>query len=212
MQRNNYIFTVTDVLAEIFNLISKLIRKSTFNSCREVQNYLVVSRTAPFLFYCFTNFKSVVNFCSWKAFRWIFQLNFCSFTHRKAVFNTADTVNCNLLDFFLWFIEGILSLSRACWVVKVENCLFAALKAFKSTLNKFFPGLTQNLESYIFRHVIFFDKATHKIKFSIAGTWEAYFNLLKTNFYKKVKKFKFLFNAHRINKGLISVAKINRTP
>ena len=101
VQRNNYVFPLRNVLAEIFNLVRKLIRHCALNSCRQIQNYFVCCRTAPFLFYSFTNFKSVINFSCRKRFRRIFKANFSSFAHGKAVLYTADAFNSNLLDFVL---------------------------------------------------------------------------------------------------------------
>ena len=94
----------------------------------------------------------------------------------------------------------------------MENCFFATFQRFKSTLDQLFTCLTQNLQGHIFGNVIFFYQTTHKIKFRIAGRRETNFNLLKSNLYKKIKKFKFLLNTHRINKRLITITKIYRTP
>ena len=94
----------------------------------------------------------------------------------------------------------------------MENSFFTAFKRFKSAFNQMFTCLTQNLESNIFRHVIFFNKAAHEIEFSIAGTRKSNFNFFKTDFYKEIKKFQLLFNTHRIDESLISISQINRTP
>ena len=75
-----------------------------------------------------------------------------------------------------------------------------------------FARLTQNLKRYVFRNVIFFYKAAHKIEFCVGGTRKTYFYFLETDFYKQVKEFEFLLYAHRIYKRLISVAKVYGTP
>ena len=75
-----------------------------------------------------------------------------------------------------------------------------------------FSRLSQYLDSYILWNQILFDQCTQEFILCFRSSRKTYFDLFKTNFYKKFKKFNFLLQTHRDYQCLIAVTKIHGAP
>ena len=69
-----------------------------------------------------------------------------------------------------------------------------------------------NLYGDILRNQFLLDQCADKLKFCFGCCRKTDFNLLKSQFAKKLKKIQLFFQTHRDNQRLISVPKVNAAP
>ena len=94
----------------------------------------------------------------------------------------------------------------------MNNCVRSTVNGFKCFLYNVFSCLSKNLNRNIIRNKFSVNKCSKKLILCLRCSRKTYFNFLKSDFYKHLKKFNFLLKTHRLNKCLISITKINAAP
>ena len=83
---------------------------------------------------------------------------------------------------------------------------------FVGSLNEFVASLGQHLNRDVFWNVTVFDKKSHEVEVGLACRRKANLNFFVTHLDQQLKHFELALWAHRIDKRLVAVAKVNRAP
>ena len=94
----------------------------------------------------------------------------------------------------------------------MNYCVLTALKRRKSLSDNMLSRLCKNLNGYVVGNHIVFNKCAEEGIFCIGCRRESNLDFFKTNLYEKLEKFELFFKAHRDNKRLVAVTKVNRAP
>ena len=90
--------------------------------------------------------------------------------------------------------------------------VFSAFNRFESPINQMRTRLSKDLDDNIIWDEIFLNNFPNEIKIGLTCAGESHFDLFVTHLDKQLEHRKFPRWIHGINKRLISIAKIHRTP
>ena len=109
-------------------------------------------------------------------------------------------------------MEYYITLQCRSRIVNVHDRTFDSRQGFKCLLNQMLTALCQNLNRHIIRNQISLNQLPQKIIFNLGSTRKSNLDFLKSQFYKQVKEFNFLFYHHWLDQSLVTVSQIHTTP
>ena len=118
----------------------------------------------------------------------------------------------NFNDLFLRFAEYLLALNRGCGIIKVNDCLPAALQSLIGFFNDMLTGLRQHLNCNVIRNQILFNQRAAEIILRFRCRRKADLDFLEADSHQFPEKLQFFAKAHRGNKCLIAVTQIDAAP
>ena len=136
-----------------FNLICIYVWCVHLDSCRKVEDNLVLRCRLPDILNSSTNIQCKFYFCTGKALRGILQLDisvkFCS-----TLFYHFCSINGNLFNCFFIFMKNHITLKYRSRIVNMNNYILDSLNCLKRTVDQMLSALCQNLNLYIVRNHI----------------------------------------------------------
>src|SRR5437762_1887196 len=166
---------------EPFDLISMYVRCGNLNGLRQVQDDLPIMRGLPDINNRLTDLQRKIDFGEGEAFRRVFKSDMCTSKCWDQIFNQTCATRCDLDDLRLLHTKDYPALLWRCGVIHMHNGSFYTLYRLKCTLDQLVTCLYKDLDSYIIGYMLFFYKATYKIKLVLGGRRETNFDLLKAN-------------------------------
>ena len=193
------------------NLIRIYIRCIRFHRRRQVNDHGILFRRPPFLLYGCTDLERIIQLCTGKAFRRIFQYDPAR-EFGSMPFHHLRSFHRNLCDLLPLHMEDHIPLQCGSRIVNMHNRLFTSLDRLKCPLHQFLPALGQYLYDHIVRNHLTVDQLPQKIKFYLAGRRKSNLYLLESQLDQIIKEFYLLRYDHRVDQRLITVAQIHAAP
>ena len=113
MQAQSHCFTIFQILADIFYLGCKYMRHCNLYCGRNIDNNLILRLRLPYIKNCIAHLYGIVYFCSGEALRAVLkrEITLC---FRCQFIQKLRSINRNLLNLFLTFLEYLLTLCYGC--------------------------------------------------------------------------------------------------
>ena len=128
------------------------------------------------------------------------------------VFAQRCSLHCNVDDALLVETKNDTALQWVSGVIEVHNGALCTLQTFVCALQQIFTALHQHLNGDIIGNEILLNQQANKIKIWLRSRRETNFNFLEAHFHECVEHAQFALGVHWVDKGLIAIAKIDRTP
>ena len=119
----------------------------------------------------------------------------------------GDRLNARAIQF-----EHLLALHRRGGVVHVHDGARRALKGIEGARDEFRPRLGQHLNAHVGRDEVVLDQVAQKIEVVARRRGKAHFDFLKTELHQQAPQAQLLRGVHRLDQGLIAIAKIDAAP
>ena len=206
---------VFEVVAHILDLVRVDVGHRQLNGDREIDDGLVVGRRLPDVQNSVADFECIVRLGSGEGLGRVFkpQVGIGGFLELfRQIVKQLCARNGDVEDLFLRFAENLGALSVGSGIVQMDDRFLDAAQRLKRLADDVFSRLGQNLDRYVVRDQVLLDQRPQKFVFGLACGGEADFDLLKADLDEELEELQLLFEVHRDNQRLVSVAQIDRAP
>ena len=177
----------------------------------KIEDHRLFPGGLPDVLYGCADLQCKIKLCAGKALRRILE-NEISGEILCTLFYPACSPLCDLDDALPVHIEHDIPLEGRSGVVNVENDVFAAPDRLKGPLDLLFSALGEDLDIDIIRDHVIVDEFPEKIILDLAGRGESDLDFLEAQLEEETVHLHLLTDHHRIDQGLVAVAKIHAAP
>lgn len=194
MQGENHVFAVIESVAHVFDLVCINVRHREGNRGSKIDDDRVSFLWFPDIQHRIADFHSKIKFGSGKAFRCVLKQKFT--VRFSGIFGQPFCAgNRDFNNLAAGFLENLFPLCNRGGIVKMDDCFAASIQCLKCFSYDMFSCRGDNLYGDILRNQFLLDQCADKLKFCFGCCRKTDFNLLKSQFAKKLKNSNFFPNS-----------------
>ena len=205
-------FAVVQVAAHPLDLVGIHVRRAAFDGRRQIEDHFIRRRRLPDGGHRIADIARKIQFGGGEGLGRVFETPFGLGMARHQVLDQLRAGDGDLGDFLARHIEDDLAEHRRHRVIQVDDGALGAHRRFHRAADQFIARLRQDDDGDVVGNAVFFDQLADEIEIGLRGRRKTHFDFLQADLHQHLEKAQFLFRAHRLDQGLITVAQIGAHP
>ena len=212
VQGEHHGVTVVEVGGNILHFVGEHVRRGHFHGGGQVDDHRVLGSRLDNTDHGVAHLDGVLRLGAGEGFRRVLIVQVDALGLVLEVLAQFDGVGGELLDLFLVLAEHDLALQHRHGVVEVHDGALGTLKRLVCAADEVLAALGEHHDGHVVRDKLTLDEHTDEVEIGLGSGREAHLDLLESHGDKQIPEPQLALGIHRIDEGLIAVAKIDGAP
>ena len=204
--------TVVEVGGDVLHFVGEHVRRGHFHGGGQVDDHRVLGSRLDNTDHGVAHLDGVLRLGAGEGFRRVLVVQVDALGLVLEVLAQFGGVGGELLDLLLVLAEHDLALQHRHGVVEVHDGALGTLERLVSAADEVLAALGEYHDGHVVRNQLTLDEHTDEVEIGLGSGREAHLDLLESHGDEQVPETQLALGIHRVDEGLIAVAKIDGAP
>ena len=212
VQRQHHGVARHQIVRHVFHLIGKHVRGGHFHRCRQIDDHWMFRSRLDDVDHRIAHLNGILRLGAGEGFRRILVIQVDALGFALKLLAQGGRVGGELLDAGFILTEHDLALQHGHGIIEVHDGALGTLQALVSLANQVLASLRQHHDRNVVRNKLTLNQHTNEIVIGFGSRRETNLDLLEAQRHQQIPETQLALGIHRVDEGLVAVAKIDGTP